>query len=202
MKRFFPLLGVALLGALTWSCDENARLANEITGVWTGTIENFTDNSTITASIIDTYDFMPDTCTERGQHAGPLTIAGMISTSTQVVGDNSLIEPINISTAAKSVIKGSWTVVDDDELLIRLDPGSLDITIDPKDVAVNTNPYNPENVQVDSLRQAFCANIEISLRQALLNRYASVNHLDDVKVKGQLMKYEINDIDHTLARQQ
>ncbi len=202
MKRLFPLLGLALLGAITWSCNENARLAGEITGVWASTPENFTDNSTITASVIDTYDFQPDTCTARGQHAGPLMIAGMISTSTQVVGDDSLIEPITISTAAKSTISGSWTVVDDDEILIRLDPATLDIIIDPKDVAVNTNPYNPQDVSVDSLAPAICANIEISLRSALLNRYASINHFDDVKVKGQLMKFEVNDMDRTLTRQQ
>ncbi|MDE5725124.1 MAG: hypothetical protein K2L91_01015 [Duncaniella sp.] len=204
MKRLIPLciFGAAIsCGLLTTSCDNNARLAGQLTGVWAGTPESFTDRSAITASIIDTFDFQPDTCVGRGCHAGPLLITGMVTTSTQVVGDNSLIEPINISTAAHTTISGSWTVIDDDELLIRLNPATLKVSIDPRDVAVNTNPYNPEAVKTDSLAPALSASIEAGLRHALLSRYASMTHFDDVEIKGQLMKYELNDIDHTLTRQ-
>ncbi len=200
MKRILPILGVVAMGMMAWSCDSEGRLAKQLAGTWVGTPENFTDHSAITASVIDTYEFMPDTCTSGPTHAGPLTIAGMISTSTQVIGDGA--EPIEVSTAARSTIAGSWTVVDDDEILIRLDPATLSIMVDPEDVAVSTNPLSPENISIDSLRTSMSSTISTGLRQALMTRYASMMHLDDVEIKGQLMKIEINDIDYTLTRQE
>lgn len=200
MKRILPFLGVMIMGIMVWSCDSEGRLAKDLTGTWAGTPENFTDHSAITASVIDTYEFMPDTCPSGPTHAGPLTIAGMISTSTQVVGDGA--EPIELSAAARSIISGSWTVVDDDEILLRLDPATLDIMVDPEDVAVSTNPLSPSGISVDSLRTAMSATIRAGLYQALLTRYASMMHLDDIEIKGQLMKFEINDIDYTLTRQE
>ncbi len=201
MNKFIPAVGVSLLGLLTWSCSGESRLAGELAGMWTGTPENFTDNTAITASIIDTYDFLPDTCDSHGHYAGPLTVTGMISTSTQVVGDSSLIEPVSLTAAAKSTISGSWVVIDDDEILIRLDPSTLSISVDPSDIQVGSNPLSTDTISVGAIRPGLKSSIETGLRQALINRYASSTHFDDVKIKGALMKYEINDIDKVLTRQ-
>ncbi|MCI9284657.1 MAG: hypothetical protein HFJ91_02395 [Muribaculaceae bacterium] len=202
MKRYLPVLTAALLGVAMCSCDENARLAKEISGEWVGTPENFTDNSALTASIIDTYLFSPDTCTTSKCHAGPLVIDGMISTTTQIVGDSSFIEPISLTASARSSIKGSWRVVDDDEILITLDPATITIDVDPSAIALNsTMVAGGKSPAIDSLRPAVAANIGQSLRQALPIHYAGIRHLDDIKIKGALLKYEINDVDYVLTRQ-
>lgn len=48
------IYGLTLLGAFSMvSCDETARLAKELPGSWAGTPENFTDNASVTATIIE-----------------------------------------------------------------------------------------------------------------------------------------------------
>ena len=111
MKSF--ITSACLFAALALvSCNDNARLASEVQGAWTGTPENFTDNSVVTATILETFDFVSDgTVIAKGSHGGSVVIAGMITASTQVVADAGLVEPLSLTATAKSTISGTWTVI-------------------------------------------------------------------------------------------
>lgn len=202
MKGFYYLLGLATLLSVT-SCDDTARLAKELPGTWAGTPENFTDNSAITATIIENYTIVsnPDT-QQKSLRGGDILITGMISSTTQVVSNGSLIEPITLTAAAKSSIEGTWNVIDDDEVAVMLKPETLKVEVDPEAIMVNTNVLSgADSPDIDSLRPQVCANLSQGLSQALVIRYASVKRLDDVKIKGPILKFEIGKTDYVLTRQ-
>lgn len=198
-----PLIVAGCMGIMATSCDNKARLAKELPGEWVGTPENFSDNSVVTASIIDTYLFSPDTLPSgASEPSGPIVIEGMISTSTQIVADSSFIEPIALTAAARSSIKGEWKVVDNDEITLSLDPSTLTVTVDPSGLAFNSTMLAEGlHPDIDSLRPAVCANLEQSLLHTLPMHYATLKHLDDVKIKGSLLRFELHDIDYVLTRQ-
>ena len=202
MKNF--ITSACLFAALALvSCNDNARLASEVQGAWTGTPENFTDNSVVTATILETFDFVSDgTVIAKGSHGGSVVIAGMITASTQVVADAGLVEPLSLTATAKSTISGTWTVIDDDELALSLNLQSLAVDVDPSTLVVEGNVLTGNDTpKIDSIRPSVAATIGASMKRALENRYASFRHLDDVKVKGPLLKFEIGKMDCVFTRQ-
>lgn len=202
MKSYIPLLGIALALGLS-ACNESARLADQLPGVWTGTPENFSDNSAVSATIIESYAFSPDTSAKAQKYSGTLTITGAISSNIQVVGSESFIEPLNLTAAAVSTISGTWRVVDDDEISIALNPATLNIKVDRDGVAINSNLMNGNaSPAIDSIRPEIVSTIENGMRQSLANRYAHVRMMDDVKIKKPIMKFEIGKTDYVLTLQQ
>ncbi|QCD43129.1 hypothetical protein [Duncaniella dubosii] len=202
MKNF--ITSACLFAALALvSCNDNARLASEVQGAWTGTPENFTDNSVVTATILETFDFVSDgTVIAKGSHGGSVVIAGMITASTQVVADAGLVEPLSLTATAKSTISGTWTVIDDDEIALSLNLQSLAVDVDPSTLVVEGNVLTGNDTpKIDSIRPSVAATIGASMKRALENRYASFRHLDDVKVKGPLLKFEIGKMDCVFTRQ-
>lgn len=202
MKNF--ITSACLFAALALvSCNDNARLAIEVQGARTGTPENFTDNSVVTATILETFDFVSDgTVIAKGSHGGSVVIAGMITASTQVVADAGLVEPLSLTATAKSTISGTWTVIDDDEIALSLNLQSLAVDVDPSTLVVEGNVLTGNDTpKIDSIRPSVAATIGASMKRALENRYASFRHLDDVKVKGPLLKFEIGKMDCVFTRQ-
>ncbi|WP_289751957.1 hypothetical protein [uncultured Duncaniella sp.] len=202
MKSF--ITSACLFAALALvSCNDNARLASEVQGAWIGTPENFTDNSVVTATILETFDFVSDgTVIAKGSHGGSVVIAGMITASTQVVADAGLVEPLSLTATAKSTISGTWTVIDDDEIALSLNLQSLAVDVDPSTLVVEGNVLTGNDTpKIDSIRPSVAATIGASMKRALENRYASFRHLDDVKVKGPLLKFEIGKMDCVFTRQ-
>lgn len=199
--RLAPVLGMMIAGSVITGCSNGEeRLAKAVPGVWQGTPETFTDNSALTASIIDVYEFSPASMTANETLTGSVTVSGMVNTTTQIV-DSAFIEPLSLSASAHTSISGTWTVVDDDEISLSFDLASLMVQVDPKAVMANNAPITIGSPAVDSLRPEVCANIEHSIKQSLTARYASMRHMDDVKVKGPLLKYEVGHEDFVLTKQ-
>ncbi|MDE6204730.1 MAG: hypothetical protein K2F66_01260 [Duncaniella sp.] len=197
-----PLFELIAVGSIVVSCSNSeARFAKEIPGTWQGTPETFSDNSAITATIIDTYEFLPAAMTANETLSGTVTVTGMVNTTTQIVGDSALIEPLGLSASARTSISGTWTVIDDDEIALSFDPQSLVVEVDPDAVVANNNPIALSSPTVDSIRPDLCKTIEHGIRVALTARYASMRHMDDVKIKGALLKYEYDNEDFVLTKQ-
>lgn len=205
MKSIFslvPLFEMLAIGAVVVSCSNSeARFAKEIPGIWQGTPETFSDNSAVTATIIDTYEFSPAAMTANETLSGPITVTGMVNTTTQIVGDSALIEPLSLSASARTTISGTWTVIDDDEIALSFDTQSLVVEVDPDGVVANNSPISISSPAVDSIRPQLCKTLEHSIRVALTARYAAMRHMDDVKVKGALLKYESDHEDFVLTKQ-
>ncbi len=137
-----------------------------------------------------------------GDKSGPIVIAGMLTVSTQVVADADYVEPLTLTATAKSSISGTWTVIDDDEIALALDINTLNVEVDPSDVVAEGNAMlGTNNVQIDSLKPSVSQSVSGAMKRALAMRYASIRHLDDVKVKGPLLKFEIGKMDCVFTRQ-
>lgn len=200
MKGFITSLCLfAALGLV--SCDETARLAKELPGSWAGTPENISDNTAVTATILETIDITADdSAVAKGSHGGVVTIAGMLSATTQFVGDQA--EPVSLTASAKSLVSGTWTAIDDDEVAVILDISTLTVNVDPDAVTINNSILNGETApQIDSMKPAVISTIAESMKRALATRYTSLRRLDDVKVKGPLLKFEIGKTDYVFTRQ-
>lgn len=202
MKGIYFLLGAALSLSLS-SCDENARLAKELHGSWAGTPENVTDNTAIAATLIETYTFTDAAQPlAKGIHGGDITVTGLVSCSTQVLGDTTLVEPVTLTASAISSINGTWTVIDDDEVSVVFKPETLVVNMDPDAVKIANNTLINNSVpSIDSLKSGLSTTLLDGIRQALLMRYASVRHLEDIEIKGPLMKFEIGKTDYVFTRQ-
>ena len=197
-----PLAELMAVVALLYGCSNlNARLAKDVTGVWQSTPEAFSDNSALSATIVDTYEFGQAGMTANETLTGPLTISGMVNVNTQVVSDTTGVQPTAISAAARTSVSGTWTVIDEDEISISIDLTTLTVDVDPAAVAASVGSFGTASPQIDSLRPSIASGIEASIKQALTLRYGSLTHMDDVSVKGNLLKYEIADTDFVLTRQ-
>lgn len=202
MKGIYCLIGLAVALGVS-SCNENAHLAKELHGTWAGTPENVTDNTAITATLIETYTFtdaaQPLT---KGAYGGDITVTGLISCTTQMLGDSTLVAPVTLNASAVSTISGTWTVVDDDEVSIMLNPESLIVNMDPDAVKVANNVVTNNDVPtIDSLKTGISNTLMEGIRHTLAIRYASVRQLDDIKIKDPLMKFEIGKTDYVFTRQ-
>ena len=202
MKGIYCLMSAIVALGLS-SCDENARLAKELHGTWAGTPENVTDNTAITATLIETYSFTDAAQTmSKGAYGGDISITGMISCSTQILADSTIIEPVTLTASAVSTINGTWTVIDDDEIAVSLNPQTLVVTMDPEAVSVANNVVtNNDNPSIEKLRPGITATLRDGIKHTLSMRYASIRQLDDIKIKGPLLKFEIGMNDYVFTRQ-
>lgn len=198
MKKF--LTGVVAVATLFLiSCESKTKLADDIAGTWSGTPErlNSTDDETITS--VETISFIKD---QSEKPAGELIIQSMISVTGAVQPDSMLVQPYALSEAAVATAQGSWTVVDDDEISISIDPQSVKVSIDPDAVSYNDNVFtDAHKAMLDSIRPSVAADLQTKITKYLTDRFVSINHLDDVKVKGNLLKFEIGRKHFVLSKQ-
>lgn len=211
MKIHF-IMAAALIGSMFMatlpSCGrEEKRLAREVAGVWAGTPETFTDSQAVTVTVTDTYTFGTDTATiSDGKFpVGPLAVTAVISMDTQVMpeGDD-VTEPLALSAAAMASARGTYSVVDDDEITLSIDPASISVNVDPEQVVTVGSPLTAASTdaRINSMRPAIAANLQARLRDALARRYGGMTLMEDVKIKGNLLKYEMGHEDFTLTRQE
>lgn len=195
MKKFYYLF-IGLIAVAFGSCDENARLARDIQGTWAGTPEHLNDAEAAASTIIETYTFTPDEVNPKSKN-GNVTITGNVSATIPMA-----VNPVSISAAASTSIQGTWIVVDDDEIALVLDFKSLQVKVDPDAVTISNDIFTDQSIpQVDSLRSEVVANIAAQLRRDVEMRYMAVRQLDDVKIKGPILKFEIADTEYVLTRQ-
>lgn len=146
MKKFYYLF-IGLMAVSFGSCDENARLARDIQGSWAGTPERLNDAEDVTSTIVETFTFTPDAVNPKAKK-GNVTITGNVSTTIPIA-----VSPVSISAAATTSIQGSWSIIDDDEIALVLDPKSLQVKVDPEAVTVSNDIFTDKT----SRRSTLCA---------------------------------------------
>lgn len=193
------LTALLVIPATISSCKEESRLARELPGEWSGTPENFTDNTAITATIIETLSIGEPTSSS--PVSGQVTITGVISTTTQLVGDTTFVEPVTLSAGAVSSVQATYRFIDDDEIILTFDASTLTVTVDPKAVTYATPVLTPDaQPRLEALRPSFCNTIQSSILHTLSTRYSGSRHLDDVEIKGDVLQFEINDMPYAYMR--
>ncbi|MDE7470388.1 MAG: hypothetical protein K2M57_02960 [Paramuribaculum sp.] len=186
MKKYLTLSLLAI-GLTLASCDSKSSLAKDMSGSWAGAPERI--NSPQTAATItctDTYDFIEET----GIAGGNVTIAGMMSVSAPMLssGDTG---GYSISAAANTTISGTWTVTDEDEVEMILDPRSLTVNIDPDALELRTDSLGVQAPQVDSIAPGLTDRLRQLLTGVMEEHYLSQRHLDDVEVSDNVLKFDV-----------
>jgi hypothetical protein len=197
MKKItYALMALATLGMS--SCNEAAKLAENIEGTWSGAPERIIDDLSGSATVIESTTFAVDS-TGKG---GDMIIVSLISTTGQVQGSASIMQPLSVSAAAKAEILGKWQAVDDDEIHVSIDPRTLSVSVDPEGVVLTTNLLdNAAQATVASIKPQVAESVKSQITNALQMRYASIKKIDDIDIKGNVMEYEINHKEYTASRQ-
>ena len=131
-----------------------------------------------------------------------MIVLALVSTTGQLQGSASIMQPISVSAAAKAEIVGKWQAVDDDEIHVSLDPGTLTVSVDPEGVVLTSNMLDgAAQATVSSIKPQLAESIKTQIANALQMRYASIKKIDDIDIKGNVMEYEINKSDYTASRQ-
>lgn len=205
MKIRSSLVAIAVvsMAALFTSCESKTKLAKSIEGSWTATPERLADDDAVSATSVRIFDFLPDTTTPVTN--GQLVMSSMVTITT--AADNSgdadgIMQHYTVSASGVATVTGTWTVIDDDEVRIDVDPSSLTVKVDPQGVEVNVNAITSQTVSVpDSIKPAFAESVKAQIRRLVEKQFFDVSKIDDIEIKDEFMTMEINKRDYSLRRQ-
>lgn len=102
-----------------------------------------------------------------------------------------------IAASATATVQGTWQAVDDDEIILNLDLRSMTLSIDPSTVELNPPTEAPA---LETLKAGMAEQLKQDLRPALERKFMYLKSIDDIKVSGHMLRWEIDDVDQTLAR--
>lgn len=197
--NFSSLLGAAALCAAMslYSCGD--RL-DALPGLWEGTPVTIGSVSQMnsTASISMEFQTVPG-----GGETGDVALRAMINTEDATVPQlDGMVESYALDVASTAYIMGKYTVVDDDKILITLDPSSLDVKVDPDAVRYGSNIFTDEQKPVvDSLMPYAAAHLQAVIKPQISKEFLKFGTLDDVKIKdGRILYCEIADRDYTFRK--
>lgn len=199
IKFLHLALTVTFIAGLA-SCDEKAKLADNVTGTWSTEQIELYNNAHGQAFGNDIFVFEKSA---KDSHGGTVSIASTLSLTRAADALTPLDQPFSISIAATSSINGSWEAVDNDDIVIHFNTGSLAVTVDPDAVALVANPLSEmTQSEIDSIRPQTAAMYQMELTNAMRNHYSKYTKLDDVKLKdnGSTLKFEVGNKDFLLQK--
>lgn len=196
-NRIITAVATAGILLLT-SCSGTSSLAKNIEGSWSGTPKSLSTDIAGSTSIVEIISFLPGDI----KNGGNFDVTSMISATGSVRGTDGILIPYSLTASASATAQGSWRAIDDDEIAINIDPSTIDVTVDPDALVFNNNMITgTEEATLDSIKPTVMNLLENRIKRDVMTRFLSIKHLDDVKVKSGLLKFEIDDEHYTLSRQ-
>ena len=197
-KILTSALLVASMAMIT-SCNEKAKLADAVTGSWSGQAERVeTPNQPTTTTVTRMITFIPDLNSTTG---GSLEATALFSVESGTKLQAAGIQPIAVTVNGNATITGRWEAIDDDEIAISFDSKTLTVNIDPNEVVLEydiaTETSEPIN---ESVKPDIAATVTRSMTQVLNHSVFNYAKIDDIKVKGNLMSCEIGKKDYTFHK--
>lgn len=195
VKTILTVLTVMLLLSAT-SCNPKSSLAKKLEGTWATNSEAVDYPGALHASAVRVLQFNTDSNIDRPT-GGDMMISIMLNVTTMAPASDSVVQPYSISSSAIAAIQGSWKAIDDDEILVDLNPQTFTVDVDPQAVTQNDNILTGENFStVDSLKPALASEIKRQIQTGCLQKLLSVKKIEDIEFrKDGTMKCEINDTD-------
>ncbi len=193
MKKSIHYIALAALTAVAVaSCADNSKLAKQIEGSWQGNPVSVPSTSAGIINMTDTWTFINDDTRATG---GELVVTSMASVEWPLTAEGDSVAPQSapyaLTLAASVSFNASWDLDADDpdeEILVSIDPKTMSISIDPAAVALSTDG-NPTTV--DSIPPSVYAAVRSELTRAVQSRFYPINHLDNVKIQGSTLKFEV-----------
>lgn len=193
-------LAAASAAALT-SCSNH----DNVVGTWSGmptSIDNIPQSTDATMQL--SVSFAANEQNGSGLN-GRVSLSALIDAN-RPISANGAYSPANqseVSIAATATISGLWTYEDhdDDDILINLDPQTLQVNVDPNGVTFSTDILTSmQQPALDSLTAATVYEWERTLKQAVRNEFYKFQKVSDVKIRNGIMSCEINDRDYTFRK--
>ncbi len=178
-------------------CESPSKLAGAIEGTWSGAPKTLSNQTDGIITGVDSYVFTKTAPTE-----GVVVVSTMLSLNEALPGDSSIIQPISLTAAAKATAQGSWVATDDDEISLTIDPTTIEISIDPQAVVLETSLLNGEDEDVAStLKPDVVERVKKQIARIVTVKYLDLKHFDDIKIKDGRMKYEVGKEHFIMSRQ-
>lgn len=202
MKHLF--LNMAIAGALVAglaSCDSKSKLASEVAGTWATDQQTFANDA---QGVTTGGDILSFQVSDKNKDGGTVSIASTLSVTHAANALTPASAPISTSIAATASISGTWKAIDDDDIILTLDPNTLKVNVDPDAVALTVNPTTDiDQSKIDSLRPQMAQFYQTELTNTMRLHYNDYSRIEDVKLKnnGTTLKVEIKDVDMMLTRQ-
>lgn len=116
--------------------------------------------------------------------SGPLVLTSLIDISQQLPADSLLIsEPYDVSIAASTSLKGTWTMMDDDEIAIAVDFNTFQVNVDKNGVTFSQNILTrADAATVDSLTQVSINSWKKEITRAWKHELSRMQRFEDVEV--------------------
>lgn len=204
MNRFLTLTLIAGTAAMLAfsSCNEKAKLADRVTGTWSGQAERVktpeTTGHQTTTTVTRIYSFKTDPGSKTGgtlQAAAYFTVES--GTGLQAAGT----QPIAVTIEGNATITGHWEAIDDDEIAVSFDTNSLDVKVDPDAIELQYDIATGQSYSVsDSIKPRLTQSVARSMKNVMTHNVFNFGKIDDIKIKGALMSCEIDHKDYTLHR--
>lgn len=191
MKKILNLGIAAVLAAGLASCSDD----DKILGEWLGAPTRINIGGTADTQVTPRLTFVA------GQDAseGSITIASDIAILDVIPSNDSLVSPYEISVSGTAEIKGTYRIVDDDEILINLDNASLTVNIPVSAISFDESRFTERLIpeQIEGHKAQIAHRFESRVRHSLGVELLQYSRLDDVKINKDLLMCEINDRDVT-----
>ncbi len=146
------------------------------------------------------FTYSPEGQTDHGQ----VIISSLIDANQPVSPTNPAVdEAYEVSVAATAVISGDWTYEDhdDDDILLFLNPATLQINVDPSGVTFSNNILTQrQQPEIDSLSAVTAQLWKASIAKAMKQQFSGLQKISDIKIRNGIMSCEIEDRDFTFRK--
>jgi hypothetical protein len=201
MRKITLFAAAAALLVAVSACNERKALAGKVSGEWATAPVKLDNNMAGQSSVIDNMILIVDPASGEG---GQINVSSMVSLARSTGAEVAPSGAYEVSVAATASIAGTWRAIDDDEIDVSLDFSSLNVEVDPSQVALVSNPLTGgEYAQTDSVKPQLAEYYRSEITRQLQAYYGAWNRFDDVKVDkpGTTMSLEISDRDYVFRRQ-
>lgn len=193
-------LGLMMLVPMTMAISSCGDQLDALPGLWEGTPTTIGSVSQMNSTASVSMEFTTDPGDGR---TGDVTLRAIINTEQATVPQfDGMVASYALDVASTATIKGKYVVVDDDEVMLTLDPASLKVNIDPEGVRYQSNVFTEEQKPVvDSLMPYAVAHLKAVISPQISKEFLKYARIDDVKIKdNRILSCEIDDRDYTFRR--
>lgn len=225
--KFLTAVVLSALVSLTSCNGGDAKLAGELAGTWKGNtamvmkekMDKLDKDSKHKPDKADKHkgddrdkaprgDIGEMTCTPTlsfvrtdGTNGGTLSIAADYTVS-RGVETSSITTPVKATVNGNVKASGTWTVKDDDEIIVTLDPSKTVVNVDTASLALNYAKLTdaPQD-SLNTIKGRVAANISDVIKPMVAARVQKMRKFDDVKITGNTMTFEAGHNKMTFTKQ-
>lgn len=183
------------------SCDSKAEMAKNLEGTWASNVVPVEIPNTLSATALYMMNFTPQNGVA-DPVKGDFKTSVLINVVTMAPQSDLIVQPYSVSASAIASIDGTWKATEDDEVMLSLDPSTIKVKVDPSDVVLSDNILSGENeASADTISTVLAQHVKNLVTNTYRRKFLMFNKIEDIKIKKNEMKCEINDRDYMFSRQ-